>query len=63
MGNTQNEKLLLRIIEGMKLSTAPVKTQRMGTHYEFTVGIGNDETAFITMAKEAYDTLIKRSAE
>jgi hypothetical protein len=59
----KKELQLKNLIENMALSTAPIKTLRAGKHYEFVIGIGNDEVAFITMTKEAYDALIETKGD
>jgi len=53
------EDKLYELIKGLKVVPAPVKTERFGTHYEFVIGIGNDETASITMTKEAFEDLAR----
>ena len=54
---------LKNLIKDEKLFVAPRKTERQGIHYEFIIAIGKDESARITMTKEAYDCLMKDSDE
>lgn len=49
---------LKELIAGDKLFPAPKRSEFVGEHYQFLVGIGDDETATITMTKEAYELLM-----
>ena len=49
---------LRELISGLPLVQAPRKTVRTSEHYEFLIGIGNDETASIIMHKDAYEALL-----
>ena len=53
----KQENMLGTLIADIKPQQAPVKTERFGEHYEFIIGIGKDETASVTMTKEAFDAL------
>ena len=53
------QALLKMIVESEKPFEAPRKTERQGLHYEFLVGIGKDETAVLTMTKEAHEELMR----
>jgi len=55
------EDLLLELITKLPLSTSAKVTEYFIPHYEFTIGIGADESATIIMAKEAYETLVNIS--
>jgi len=57
MSTTQKLK---EIATELTVAKAPRKTERMGEHVEIIAAIGKDETATITMTKEAYDTLMKQ---
>ena len=50
-------KHLKEIIKDDTPFPAPRKTTRNGEHYEFLVGLGDDETAVITMTKDGYEWL------
>lgn len=45
---------LVTLCNSTKILEAPVKTERHGEWCEFLIPIGDNETAFITMTKEAY---------
>ena len=51
------EKQLKDLIRGHDLVEAPTKTERFGKHYEFIIGIGNDETATIILSDDALKAL------
>ncbi|SDI28097.1 hypothetical protein SAMN04487867_10475 [Vreelandella titanicae] len=57
MSTTQKLK---EAVEQLTPKPEPWKTQRAGEHVEFLVAVGNDETASVTMTKEAYDTLMSQ---
>jgi hypothetical protein len=50
--------LLKVIAANEKALPAPRKTERQGEYVEILVGIGNNETASITMTREAHDLLL-----
>lgn len=52
-------KELYNLIRLRHVSNAAKKTRRFGTWYEWTVGIGKDHVAYITMTREAFEELIK----
>jgi hypothetical protein len=52
-----SEQLLFELINRNGVDAAPTKTVRNTPHVECLVGIGNNETAFITMVKEAKSEL------
>lgn len=41
------------IPSGRELKDAPAKTERFGTHYELTIGIGKDHVAYLTLDEES----------
>lgn len=50
---------LIKLIEGVELFPAPVKTTRpANSAYEFIIGIGKDHIATITIGKEDYEALM-----
>ena len=51
------------LIDGHQLNVAPQTTRRDGRWVEVVVGIGDNETAFLTMTQEAYDTLLEMTNE
>jgi len=51
------EKQLKDFLKDLTPFTTPIKREYVGEHIEFIIGIGNDETATITMSKEAFETL------
>lgn len=56
------EELLSQIVRiSGESNTAPQSTIRYGRWYEFTVGIGNDEVAYITMSDYALRALYDRN--
>ncbi len=50
-------KSLLEIISTKHISNAARVTKRLGTWYEWSIAIGNDEVAYITMTKEVFEAL------
>ncbi|SNY95560.1 hypothetical protein [Halomonas sp. hl-4] len=57
MSTTQKLK---ETVQQLTPAPAPWKTQRSGEHVAFDVAIGKDETASVTMTKEAYDALMSQ---
>ncbi len=53
-------EILRSAIQGLKILKAPTRTSRVGDWVEFLIEIGKDETAFITMTKEAYEILVSK---
>jgi len=49
--------LLKQLICGTIPHDAPVRTERVGKHLEWVIGIGKDHSAFITMTDEAFRAL------
>lgn len=55
---TSTEKLLAQLIRVLgKESSAPSQTIRYGQWYEFTIGIGKDEVAYITLSEDALNAI------
>jgi len=57
----KDEALLWGLLNKVQLFEAENVQRLHGVWYEFPVGIGADHTAYITMAKEDYDELVKRN--
>lgn len=55
--------LLAEITANYAAITAPLRTDRVGTHYEYLIGIGKDHTASITLTEEALEELQKTNPE
>lgn len=59
---TNQEKVLAHLTWlSNGVTEAPMTTNRYGDWVQFTVGIGNDEVAYITMTKEGFDLLCDRN--
>lgn len=59
---TNKEKVLAHLISLSEIiSTAPRITNRYGDWVQVTVGIGNDETAYITMTLDGFELLCARN--
>ena len=54
------ERTLFDLIKDMELHDAPTQTTRHGKHYEFTIAIGKDEVAHVTLTEEALEELKER---
>ena len=51
------EKKLKDLLIGLDGHSAPKNREYLSEHIEFVIGIGNDESATITMSKEAFEAL------
>jgi len=51
------DKVLFTVIRDHPLRNAPKRTKRFGEWYQWIIGIGNDEVAYVTMTKEAFEAL------
>ena len=51
------EKKLKDLLIELTPFTAPMKREYVGEYVEFVIGIGKDETATVTMSKEAFEKL------
>ena len=56
-------KRLKDLIINEDMQEAPSKTERYTKHYEWTIAIGKDEVATITMSEEAFEELKKLTLE
>ncbi len=51
------EKKLKDLLIGLDGRSAPRKREYFSEHIEFTIAIGSDESATVTMSKEAFEAL------
>ena len=57
LDNYKDIALLRELIQRNGVATAAAKTKRHGKHWEIVIGIGKDETAFITLTDDALEAL------